>query len=112
MEERRKNKRMQLQSKLLIKRLDSEELSEADIEIEDVSKQGVGFSCKEALSIGAVYESYITLWTREVLHAFIQIVRIELKNNLYYYGSIFIGMSETDAARIEVYRTVSEYENE
>lgn len=102
---------MQLQSRLLIKRLDSDELSEVAIEIEDVSKHGVGFSCKEVLSIGAVYESFLTIWTKEVLHAFIRIVRIELKDNKYFYGSIFIGMPETDASRIDIYQTVSEYEN-
>ena len=41
----------------------------------DVSPNGVGFLCKEVLSIGAVYESKLRIWTQEVLHAFLQIVR-------------------------------------
>lgn len=108
MDERRKNKRIQLESKLMIKRLDSEESEEVDISIYDVSKDGIGFGCKESLNIGAVYESYLTIWTKEVLHTFLQIVRIELKEDEYHYGAIFIGMTEMEAARIEVYRTVSE----
>lgn len=108
MDERRKSKRTELQSKLIIKRLDSDEQKEATIDIIDVSKSGVGFTCKEALNIGTVYESYLTIWTQEVLHAFLQIVRIELQGDEYSYGAIFIGMPEMDASRIEVYQTVSE----
>lgn len=108
MEERRKSKRMELQSKLIMKRLDGGENKEVTIDIIDVSRNGVGFSCKEALNIGAVYESYLTIWTQEVLHAFLQIVRIELQNDGYSYGAVFIGMPEMDASRIEVYQTISE----
>lgn len=111
MEERRKNKRTELQSRLLINRLDDGVTNkEVEIDICDVSKTGVGFNCKEVLSIGAVYESYLTIWTQEVIHAFLQIVRIELKNDGYGYGAVFIGLPEMDASRIEVYQTVSENE--
>ena len=108
MEERRKSKRTELQSKLIIKRLDGGEHKEVTIDIVDVSKNGVGFSCKEALNIGAVYESYLTIWTQEVLHAFLQIVRIELQNDGYAYGAEFIGMPDMDASRIEGYQSISE----
>ncbi len=106
MEERRKSKRTELQSKLIVKRLDSGEHKEILIDVVDVSKSGIGFTCKEPLNIGAVYESYLTIWTQEVLHAFLEIVRIEKKGSGFGYGGIFIGMPEMDAARIEVYDTV------
>jgi hypothetical protein len=108
--ERRRTKRMSMDSKLMIKRLDRSEPDEVDIEIVDVSKSGIGFSCTTALDIGAVYESYLQIWTKEVLHAFLQIVRIELKGDVYHYGAIFVGMPEMDAARIEVYQTFAENE--
>jgi len=108
MEERRRNKRMELKSTLTVKRLDSDNRSQIDIEIIDVSKTGVGFSCKTPLEIGAVYESDLRIWTQEVLHAFLEIVRIEKKGNEFIYGSIFIGMPEMDTARIETYETVNE----
>lgn len=108
MEERRKNRRMELSAKLLIKRLDSEEPPrEVNIDVSDVSKTGVGFICSEPLEIGAVYEMFLTLWTKEVLHSFLQIVRIEMKGEKQYsYGAIFIGMSEAEASRIETYSTI------
>lgn len=110
MEEKRRNKRTKLSSKILIKALDGGSPREAFIEINDVSKNGIGFVSEEVLSIGAVYETYLTIWTKEVIHAFIRIVRIELVEDKLVYGAMFVGMPEMDAARIEVYQTVKENE--
>lgn len=111
MEERRRNQRMELKSKLVAKRLDSDEAKELEIDITDVSKTGVGFTCAEALTIGAVYESFLTIWTKEVIHAFIEIVRIvKLEEGGYQYGGIFVGMPEIDAKRIEVYEMVNRFQ--
>lgn len=108
MEERRKNRRIELTSKLLIKRMDQDSNpKEVNIEVTDASKTGVGFLCSEKLDIGAVYESYLTIWTKEVLHAFLEIIRVVDKGNgTYEYGAIFIGMSEQDASRIAAYDTI------
>lgn len=109
MEERRKNKRSELKSKLVLKRLDQGS-EDVGIEILDVSKTGIGFNCDQKLTIGSVYESYLTIWTKEVIHAFLEIRRIEkIDDNNFNYGAIFIGMPEMDAARIEVYQTVEEH---
>ncbi len=108
MQERRRSKRTKLDSKLMIKRLDDNGNKEVLIDINDVSKTGVGFICSEVLSIGNVYESFLTIWTKEVIHAFIRIVRIEMIDGKFHYGAVFIGMPEMDAARIETYQTVSE----
>ncbi len=107
MEERRKSNRRELVSTIIVKRLDDPAMNEeVQIDIVDVSKTGIGFTCSKALEIGAVYEAYLRIWTQEVLHAFLEIVRIEKKEAHYGYGGIFIGMPEMDAARIEVYDTV------
>lgn len=107
MDERRKSKRTGMASRLVIKRLDDGKSNEVAINIIDVSKSGIGFECSESLTVGEVYESYLTIWTKEVLHAFLQIVRIDMNEDIYSYGAIFIGMSEMDSARIEVYQTVN-----
>ncbi len=106
MEERRRTNRRTLESKLLIKRLDGSGQEDAQIEITDVSKTGIGFSCNKLLDIGAVYESFLRIWTQEVIHAFLEVVRIEKKGQIYSYGAIFIGMPEADAARIQTYDTI------
>ncbi len=108
MQERRKNKRTELESTLILKRLDQDTADEVVIDITDVSKKGVGFTCDAVLTIGAVYEGYLTIWTKEVLHAFMEIVRIEKIADGFSYGASFVGMPEMDSARIEVYQTVKE----
>lgn len=108
MEERRKNLRMEMPSTLSVKRLDGQTMEQVEIDVVDVSKTGVGFNCNMALEIGAVYEANLRIWTQEVLHAFLEIVRIEKKGLTFMYGAIFIGMPEMDSSRIETYQTVTE----
>lgn len=86
--------------------MDGSGQEDAQIEITDVSKTGIGFSCNKLLDIGAVYESFLRIWTQEVIHAFVEIVRIEKTGQNYSYGAIFIGMPESEAARIEAYDTI------
>lgn len=108
MQERRKNQRIELEGKLVVKRMDQGGRAERiNIGINDCSKTGVGFTCMERLDMGAVYEAFLTIWTKEVLHVFLEIVRVENRQNgAFEYGAIFIGMSEMDASRIETYSTV------
>ncbi len=111
MEERRRSKRTDLQSRILAKRIDSGDQQEIGVDIKNVSKTGIGFYCDEILDIGAVYEAYLTIWTKEVIHAFIEIVRIEKDVDTYEYGGLFIGMPEIDLQRIDVYNVVSDAES-
>lgn len=99
-----------MDSSIVIKKLDTEDKREVAINITDVSKVGIGFECEEVLNIGDVYESFLTIWTKEIIHAFLQIVRIELGSSGYVYGASFIGMPEIDSARIEVYQTINDNE--
>ena len=108
MEERRKSKRLELESKIIIKSLNNPgEQHEAIIDIMDASKSGVGFNCDLPLTIGTIYEAYLTIWTKEVLHTFIEIVRIEKKGDTFNYGATFVGMPGMDVSRISIYDTVN-----
>ncbi|MBE5856465.1 MAG: PilZ domain-containing protein [Lachnospiraceae bacterium] len=109
MDERRKSKRSELHSKLIVKRLDGTSSDEVVIDIIDVSKTGIGFESEDKLEIGGIYEAYLTIWTKEVIHAFLEIRRIEkVGSSTFNYGAIFIGMPEMDMQRIQVYQTVEE----
>ncbi len=110
MEEKRKDRRLDLQSEIIIKKLDTEPKKEtkAKIHIKDVSKSGIGFNCDFQLSIGGVYECELTIWTKETIHTFIEIVRMNKIGDTFNYGGIFIGMSEVDSKRIEIYFTFDE----
>lgn len=114
MEEKRNDRRMGLSAKLLIKNMNDMEsqVEEAAIEVLDVSKSGVGFICDKPLSIGAVYETQLKIWTDEVIHAFLKVVRIEqTKEERYVCGTIFIGLPEMNAKRIEVYDLLGRINN-
>lgn len=108
MNEKRKAERTELASRLVIKQLNgNSDAKEVAIEITDVSKSGVGFSCTEKLEIGAVYEGFLTIWTKEIIHSFMEIVRIVKSGDTFEYGAIFVGMPEMDSQRIEIYQTIS-----
>lgn len=106
MEEKRRDRRMGLSAKLFIKNMndDSVKADEVEIEVLNVSKTGVGFICNTPLSIGAVYESRLKIWTDEVIHAFLKVVRIEqTEDERYICGTTFMGLPEMNAKRIEIY---------
>lgn len=108
MAERRRDRRIDLRNTLTVKRIDDGHTGEITIDINDLSKTGIGFICGEKLEMDAVYESKITIWTKETIHTLIKIVRIEEYEDAYLYGAIFMGLSELDAFRISVYDAVEQ----
>lgn len=115
MEEKRGSRRMSLSAQLLIKNMNDESArpEEVGIDVVDVSKTGVGFICNVPLMIGAIYEANLQIWTKEVIHAFLKVVRIEQTDeNRYTCGTIFVGLPEIDAKRIEVYDLIGRINGE
>lgn len=109
MEDRRKSKRLELIGKLIIKPLGNSDPGESvTIDVMDCSRHGLGFISDRHLTLGDNYEAYLTIWTKEVLHIFIQIVRGEKRDTDFSYGSVFIGMPEAERQRIAVYETVQD----
>lgn len=102
-EKLRKCRRMDLNSNIVVKRIDNGEHELITINVFDISKSGMGFHCPKILEMDAVYDSHIMIWTKEVIHVLLKIVRIEKLETEYEYGAIFMGLSEVDAFRIEVW---------
>ncbi|WP_051594049.1 PilZ domain-containing protein [Butyrivibrio sp. AE3003] len=109
MDNRRRTKRLDLAGEILLKEIGGESFETVEITITDASRDGVGFSTNKQLTIGANYEANLTIWTKEVLHVFIQIVRASKNGDTFHYGSMFVGMPEDMKARIDVYSTIQEY---
>lgn len=109
--DRRNGRRDELKTQLVIKRLDGGLKHDVAIDVNDLSKSGVGFASTELMQIGNVYEGDLTIWSKETIHVFIEIVRIEKKTDIFDYGAHFIGMPEMDIARIATYQTVQDYTN-
>lgn len=112
MNERRKKNRTDLDAVLMVKRLDESDLHEISIEVTNVSPTGIGFMCSEVLEIGAVYEGTLTLWTKEKIPVFMDIVRVMEMDGRYNYGALFVGMPELYSRKISIYQTVEEANNE
>lgn len=109
MEERRRSKRTEMMAELLINRLDQPGEQKVMIQVSDISQGGMGFICREPLEKGAVYECVLTLWNKDVIHSFVNIVRREDYEMEYRYGAAFVGMTEMDAYRIQVFQLVEQY---
>ncbi|MBQ3104571.1 MAG: PilZ domain-containing protein [Lachnospiraceae bacterium] len=112
MSDRRRKERTQLDVKIKIKRMNSDEFEVVDVQVTNVSVTGLGFNCPEILEKGAVYEASLVIWTKEVLPVYLEIVRVEMQDEDFNYGAVFIGMTETVANRIELYQTIEKVKKE
>lgn len=108
MDERRSRKRTDLDAQLKIKRTDGTSIKEVEIDVIDVSITGIGFRCKEELEIGVIYEGTLTIWTKEKLKVFLDVVRKLEVDGTNNYGAHFTGMPDLYKRKIGVYQTVED----
>lgn len=115
MEERRRYKRLELDVTLELERLDEgeiETLRYAHVSVEDLSKTGIGFRSNLDLQVGSIYNAKIQIWTKEIIWTVIKIVRKSEKDGRYEYGGHFVGMTEADALKIQIYQMFQDAEEE
>ena len=111
MEEKRKHKRLDLDVTVQLERLDKDgvtTLKFVHVEITDLSRSGIGFKSNQALEVGTYYDTKLTIWTKEVIDAVIEIVRRNDVEDGFEYGAEFIGMTDTDALKIDIYQIFNE----
>ena len=108
MEEKRKHKRLELDVSVQLERLDEEgvtTLKYVHVDVCDISRSGIGFKSAQKLETGTYYDAKIQIWTKEVVDAVIEIVRCDRQQgDMYKYGCIFIGMTDVDALKIDIYQ--------
>lgn len=110
MQEKRKAKRMDLQATIFLRAIgDTVSKGVVSIDILDISQTGIGFICDSDLAIGTTYQADLIIWTGDIIHAFIEVVRKGDLEGGGIYGGVFIGMPESDWCRIRVYETYQEY---
>jgi len=112
MQEKRKNKRLDLDVTVELERLDTDEITTLKyihVETTDLSKSGIGFKSKQILEVGSFYNTKLQIWTKEVIEAVIEIVRRVETEDGYEYGASFIGMIDKDAMKIDIYQIFSDY---
>lgn len=106
MDERRRRERTDLDAQLVIKRTDGSSIEEVAIDVTDVSITGIGFTCADELEIGVIYEGTLTIWTKEKIKVFLDIVRKREMDGTINYGAHFVGMPDLYKRKIGVYQTV------
>ena len=108
MEEKRRHKRLDLDVSVQLERLDQDgvtTLKYVHVGVTDISRSGIGFKANVPLETHTYYDTKIQIWTKEVVDAVIEIVRrTQDEEGVYHYGAVFIGMTDTDALKIDIYQ--------
>lgn len=107
MEEKRRDRRLDLDVSIELERLDQGEMTTLrliHVDVTDLSSSGMGFTTSQPLESGALYDTRITIWTKEVIPTVIRIVRCEkISENEYRCGATFVGLVSSDALKINIY---------
>ena len=107
MEEKRKDRRLDLDVSIELERLDQGEVTTLKlihVDVTDLSSSGMGFNTTQQMENGALYDTRIKIWTKEVIPAVIRIVRCEhVSDNQYHCGATFVGLMSSDALKINIY---------
>ncbi|MDD6307330.1 MAG: PilZ domain-containing protein [Clostridiales bacterium] len=110
--ERRQHKRLQLDVSIRLDPLDENGMNTSryeHVDVTDISRSGLGFKSAKKLDKNLYYDTKIQIWTKEIVDAVIELIWEEtLENGIYKYGAVFIGMSDTDAVKIDVYQIFNE----
>jgi len=108
MGEKRKAKRLVLDAHLIMNRIDNGKHDLIPVDILDLSTNGIGFKCQQLLEMNSVYEAELTIWTKEVIHTFINIIRFDNSGDENIYGATFVGMTEQESNKIAIYDMFNE----
>ena len=97
--EKRKHKRLKMEHALELARLNADGTADGGVvnaDILNISRGGVGFLSRKRLEVGSYYDTRISLFSREMIDAVLE--------KGYYYGGEFIGISDSDAVKIDIYQ--------
>lgn len=110
MDEKRGSKRLDISVQVELERIDTKDdvtmVKFIDVAVTNISKTGLAFRTKQQLKENALFNAKIQIWTKETIDTIFKIVRIGNtdENGLTEYGCIFVGMTDTDALKIEIYQ--------
>ena len=112
-QEKRKSKRIGINVKIKLQKVSNNliafGLKEFEVNVVNISKDGMAFRTKERLALNSFYDTQVVLWTKESFDTVIEIVRMEnFGEEETLYGCRFVGISAADQFKIDVYQIVSE----
>ena len=105
MDEKRRNKRLDLEVSVEMERLDKDENITAmkfiHVDVTNISRSGIGFFSNIELVPNTFYNSKIQIWTKEIVNAVIKIARCVPEEEGFSCGGVFIGLAAADALTID-----------
>lgn len=79
------------------------------VEVMNISKSGIGFTTKCSIEISSFYKARLNFPTKDTMDVIIRVVRSQtLEDGRVMFGGTFVGISETDKFKIEVFRLFNE----
>lgn len=112
--EKRGSKRLEISVSVVLERLDKGSVTTVtytQVDVTNISKTGLAFKTDQKLEEGACFDANIQIWTKETISTVFKIVRTaQTPDGLYEYGCTFVGMTDTDALKIEIYQLFNDVE--
>jgi len=107
MEEKRRARRMPIKLELGISELfkqDNVVIANVNevIDVIDISKSGIGFSCKSEIPLGYYFDAKIQLPKKHFLTV-LKIIRIEESDDGYLIGAEFVGLGDILSKNVDEY---------
>lgn len=109
MDELRRYKRIPIKLSLEVKQLFKQDYEvvpgiDAEIQVTDISRNGIGFLCSSKLPVGYYFNSRIQLGEGDFFYAVIHIIRCSVLNEKEYsYGTEFVGLAPFLANKVDEY---------
>lgn len=108
MKERRKYKRLPLKLELTISSLFKQDYKlipdiNTHIEVIDISKSGLGFTCDHELPLGYYFDAKVQLSEDNYFFAVLKIIRIVKKDDKFFVGCEFVGLADILSNRVDKY---------
>lgn len=118
MQEKRKSKRLDIDVKIKLnsvknlKNVTNMNKDNIDVNLVNISRDGLAFKSSEELKLNTFYDVNIVLWTKETFKSVIEIVRMENPDNEdeILYGCRFIGIKPADQLKIQIYEILNDVE--
>lgn len=106
--ERRRYERLPVDCKLKVSKLYKQnnervELVDADINVTDISKGGIGFTSRSVIPVECYFDATIGLDEKEYFRCVVKVVRCMEIDEGFFYGAEFVGLAGFLANKVEKY---------
>ncbi len=73
------------------------------IDLINISKTGIGFTCPKELPIDYYFNAKISFGGKKFFYSVIKIIRVEKCDDVYRYGCEFVGLAEVLSSVVDDY---------